>query len=82
MGSHQKKKNGAASAGENWGALKSENDLEGVNFFFEIAPDPGSLTRRGGGGSGARKGGGPERVRGSGGGSGAITKKTDGFSKV
>ena len=49
MGS--KKKNGAAGAGENWGPLKSENDLEGVNFFFEIAPDPGGPLRvREGGG--------------------------------
>ena len=35
------KKNGAADAGDNWVPLKSENDLEGVNFFFEIDPDPG-----------------------------------------
>ena len=38
---NQEKKNGAAVAGENWGRNKSENDLEGVNFFFEIDPDPG-----------------------------------------
>ena len=36
-----KNNNGAAGAGENWGPLKSENDPEGVNFFFEIDPDPG-----------------------------------------
>ena len=33
--------NGSAGAGENWGPLKSENDLEGVNFIFEIAADLG-----------------------------------------
>ena len=42
MGSQKKqKKNGAAGAGENWDPLKSENDLERVNFFFESDPDPG-----------------------------------------
>ena len=54
---NKKNKNGAAGAGENWGPLKSANDLEGVNFFFEIDPDQGvpyaygrvgSLTRNGG----------------------------------
>ena len=35
------KKNRAAGAGGNWGPLESENNLEGVNFFFEIDPDPG-----------------------------------------
>ena len=48
----KKKKNGAAGVGENWGPLKSENDLEGVNFFFEIDPDPGGHLRVGRGGSG------------------------------
>ena len=41
------KKNGAAGAGENWGPLKSENDLEGVNFFFENDPEPGGPLRVG-----------------------------------
>ena len=66
----QKNKNGAAGAGENWGPLKSENDLDGVNFFFEIDPDPGGPLRVGegvptrrGGGSLTRSGGSPERSR-------------------
>ena len=39
------KKTEPPARGGNWGPLKSENDLEGVNFFFffEIAPDGGPL---------------------------------------
>ena len=54
--------------GENCGPLKGENDLEGVNFFFEIAPDPG-VPREGGpllvgeGGPLRVREGGPERCQ-------------------
>ena len=66
-----KEKKRAASAGKNRGPLESENDLDGVNFFFEIDPDPGvpyafgrgSPTRRGGG-SLTRSGGGSLARRG------------------
>ena len=49
------------------GVQESENDPEGVNFFFEIDPD-GSLTRKGGDPLRAREGG-PDRSQ----------KKTMGF---
>ena len=44
------KKNGAAGAGENWGPLKSENDLEGVNFRCRKAP----VSLKGGGFGGGK----------------------------
>ena len=46
-GLKKQKKNRAAGARENWGLLESENDLEGVNFFFKIDPDPGGPLRVG-----------------------------------
>ena len=49
--------------GGNWGPLKSENDLEGVNFFFEIDPDPEGPLRVGEGGPLRVREGGPERSR-------------------
>ena len=53
------KKNGAAGAGENWGPLKSENDLERVNpfffFLFEIVRQGGPERVREGGPERSRK---------------------------
>ena len=59
----KKKKTGAVGAGKNWGPLKSENDLEGVNFFFEIDPDPRDPLRVREGGPLRVREGGPLRVR-------------------
>ena len=72
-----KKKKTEPPARGKLGSLKSENDLEGVNFFWEIDPDPGGPLRVGEG-SLTRRGEGPLHV----GGSGTFAKKPDGFSRV